>query len=227
MFVVHGVVDEVWVYASLALYGMALLVYWLIQAGARPGARERRDEIAEKVALALAAGQGPSTENVSEPEPEIVVEPSRTEPIVFPAMVPTAPAAYNFRGYTLYERGGSRFFSKATPPGAQAIELPPGYEATWDAKKDKPVLVEVLEPEPEVAPEVQQKPCSAMVSPGEFCENLENRDDSVVVEVDQDVTRRAGQPNATRPNVTPCGANLSIGQHPANSNWGWPAESRT
>jgi hypothetical protein len=175
MFVMQGGLDEIWVYASLALYGMALLVYWLITAGSKPQLTQGKDDVAAKVAAALAAGAPRAPAVMSEPEPELVVEPSRTEPIVLPTPLEPTPSAYTFRGFTLYERGTSRFFSKSSPPGAQAIELPEGYEAKWDDKKEKPVLIEVLQEEPET-PDVtvvsQQKPCSAMIAPGEFCENL-------------------------------------------------------
>lgn len=176
MYVTEGALDEVWIYASFTLYGVALLLYWLIGAGATTKvlSDEERAEVAEKVAAALAASSARETETtLAEPEPEIVVEPSRTEPIVFPTS--TAPAAFQFRGYTLYGRGESRFFSKSTPPGAQAIELPEGYEAKWDEKKEKPVLVEIValqDEEPEIIVDSGKKACSAMVAPGEFCENF-------------------------------------------------------
>ena len=177
MYVVEGGFDEVWTYATLALYGVSLLMYWLIGAGAKKSelTDAERDEVAQKVAAALAASSTRSSQTTvsePEPEPEIVVEPSRTEPIVFPT---PAPVGYQFRGYTLYARGDSRFFSKGTPPGAQAIVLPEGYEAKWDDKKQKPVLVEVVPPgeeEPEIVLDSAKKACSAMVAPGEFCENF-------------------------------------------------------
>lgn len=171
MVALKGGLDEVWLYATLTLYGTALLVYWLIGAGTKV-ASGSDDGIAEKVAAALAASGRRSSQTLSEPEPELVVEPTRTEPIVFPT---AAPAAYQFRGYTLYQRGDSRFFSKAAPPGAQTIALPSGYEATWDDGKGKPILIEVgaaVDEEPEVVQGVAQKACSAMTAPGEFCENF-------------------------------------------------------
>ncbi len=173
MYTVQGGLDEVWLYATLTLYGTALLVYWLMGAGTKIFPRSD-DEIAKKVAAALAASERRSSQALSEPEPELVVEPSRTQPIVFPTPMAPAPA-YQFRGYTLYRRGDSRFFSKAAPPGAQAIELPSGYEATWDDGKGKPILVEVgaaVADEPEVVADVAQKACSAMTAPGEFCEKF-------------------------------------------------------
>jgi hypothetical protein len=171
MFGVRGEADAIWISASLSLYGLGLIVYWLAGAGrssTRPDGA--RDEVAEKVAAALAAGGQGSSAVAMPSEPEMVVEPSRTEPIVIPAK----PTPYAFRGFTLYERSGKHFFSKGKPPGATAVTLPEGYEAKWDKKKDRPLLVEVAaapEEEMEVVTQTARKPCSAMTAPGEFCTN--------------------------------------------------------
>ncbi|HEX9816098.1 MAG TPA: hypothetical protein VGB18_03880, partial [Candidatus Thermoplasmatota archaeon] len=176
MYLMEDGFDDVWFFATLVLFGVALLLYWLIFAGTKaPSPRD--EEIAEKVAAAIAVGETRQTGERRQQtlsEPELVVEPSRTEPIVFPPPLAPTPAAFQFRGYTLYGRGDSRFFSKSMPPGAAAIELPPGYEAKWNDKKGKPILIEVsgAGDEPEVVQDVGQKACSAMVAPGEFCENF-------------------------------------------------------
>lgn len=146
---------------------------------------------------ALVAASLPALEPAPEEEPANGVEPEAPE-TPEPAQ-PEGYVFRGFTLYERTQKGKTiRFFSKKSPVGGgQPALLPDGYDVRWDNKERRPVLVppkapepmvEVAEPEPTPsktplvapkapAPEPMElptptaKPCSAMTSPGVFCES--------------------------------------------------------
>jgi len=176
MFFVGGAYNAFWFWTTAAGWLVALTFFWWLagllgrsermQMPSRPAALPEaapvssRATVASNVSVTNAVVFRPSSLAAASLSNDM--ESENEGPMIEVPPVSTEPAGYVMRGFTLYERTQKgqpvRFFSKKGPVGGgRAIPLPEGYDARWDTKQKKPVLVppkpaEPLEPAPAESP---------------------------------------------------------------------------